>query len=186
MNIIIYKARLSKEQINKYIYIYTQESITQWVGLKKKKKQKFKILTDGQILTVDFVIYPWVRFEKSQIRNPHSPTIDFPLPTASLTGATLGQSASQRAPSVPSDLSLSLGVDRSELPFSLCVSRFFFSFFYLLTALDLSFGVLWRVIFITPKAFFFFLIPLTVLYFTVCIYIYIYLFVLYSALPYKL
>ena len=117
-----------------------------------------------------------MRSEKSHIRNPHSPTVGFLL---SLTGATSGRSASSLCPSVPFDFSLFLGMDRSKLLFSLSVSRFFFSsFFYLLTALNLWFGVLWRVLFITPKAFFFlfFFIPLTVILYCIYIYIYIYCF----------
>ena len=113
-----------------------------------------------------------MRSEKSHIRNPHNPTVGFLL---SLTGATSGRSASSLCPSVPFDFSLFLGMDRSKLLFSLSVSRFFFSsFFYLLTALNLWFGVLWRVLFITPKAFFFNPTHYVILY---CIYIYIYIYI---------
>ena len=126
-----------------------------------------------------------MRSEKSQIRNPHSPTVDFPLPAALCPSRALHR-ADWRAPSIPLSLpiSLSLGVDRSELLFSLFVSRFiyfllllFFLFFLLSATLDLWFGVLWRVLFITPKAFFFFFfLSHSLLYFTVYIYIYIYIY----------
>ena len=84
--------------------------------------------------------------------------------------------ADRRAPSVLLSLSISLSFSAWTGPsfssLSLFRDFFFSSFFYLLTALNLWFGVLWRVLFITTKAFFFFFFYPTHCYTLLYIYIY--------------
>ena len=121
-----------------------------------------------------------MRSDKSQIRNPHSPTIDFPLPAALCPSQVLHRANwrfSELPLSLPISLSLSLGMDRSELLLSLSVSLFFlffflsfFSFFYLLTTLDLWFSVLWH-----PTH--------CVILYCVCVYIYIYIYICFFTQP---
>ena len=92
---------------------------------KKKKNQDFDRWTN-----------PWVRSEKSQIRNPHSPIVNFPL-LAALCPSRVLHPADWRVSELPLSLcpfwslSLSPDMDRSELLFFLSVSWFFFFFFLL-------------------------------------------------------
>ena len=100
---------------------------------KKKKNQDFDRWTN-----------PWVRSEKSQIRNPHSPIVNFPLLVALCPSRVL-HPTDWRVSELPlslcpfRSLSLSSDMDRFELLFFLFVSWFLFFIYLFFFSFFLSF-----------------------------------------------
>ena len=140
---------------------------------KKKKNQDFDKWTNPYHWFCDIPF--WVRSEKwEKIKNPHNPTVDFPLLatlcTLSLVGTTLGRLASSLYPFQ----SLTHSAWTS-LSFSLFRDFFsFFLFFFFLLFADCFGPLVWCTVacyIYNTQSFFFFLIPLTVLYFTMYIYL---------------